>query len=110
MKQTTYPTPPTALTDDARGQWLTAMRRARTELGMTQMQFAAAIGMSKDAVTSWECGRNRICRTSALRMSVRLQCNIIAGNTDPVGAEELIQARVREYERSLRRQLGVFAP
>ncbi len=110
MKQTIEPTTPASPTDDERGQWLAAMRRARTELDMTQTEFAAAIGMSKDAVTSWECGRNRICRTSALRMSVRLQCNIIAGNTDPVGAEELIQARVKEYERSLRRRLGVLTP
>ncbi|MCU0784663.1 MAG: helix-turn-helix transcriptional regulator [Verrucomicrobia bacterium] len=107
MKKETKPTTPTSLTDNERGQWLAAMRRARTELGMTQMQFAAAIGMSKDAVASWECGRSRICRTSALRMSVRLQRNIIAGNTDPVAAEDLIQARVKEYERSLRRLLGV---
>lgn len=110
MKQPNESTTPTSVTDNERGQWLVAMHRARTELGMTQTEFAAAIGMSKDAVASWECGRNRICRTSALRMSVRLQCNIIAGNTDPVAAEELIQARVREYERSLRRRLGVLAP
>lgn len=110
MKRKTNPTTPTSLTDDAREQWLAAMRRARAELGMTQKQFAAAIGMSKNAVTSWECGRNRICSTSALRMSVRLQRDIIAGNTDPVTAEELIQGRVKEYERSLRRRLGVLAP
>lgn len=109
MKHPIKSTTPTPVTDNERGQWLAAMRRARAELGMTQMEFAAAIGMSKDAVASWECGRNRICRTSALRMSVRLQCNIIAGNTDPVGAEELIQARVREYEHNLRRRMGVLA-
>lgn len=110
MKQTIEPTTLTSVTDNERVQWLAAMRRARTELGMTQTEFAAAIGMSKDAVASWECGRNRICRTSALRMSVRLQCNIIAGNTDPVGAEELIQARVREYEHNLRCRMGVLTP
>lgn len=109
MKHRIKSTTPASPTDDERRQWLAAMRRARTELDMTQMEFAAAIGMSKDAVASWECGRNQICRTSALRMSVRLQCNIIAGNTDPVGAEELIQARVREYEHNLRRRMGVLA-
>ncbi len=95
--------------DQQSAQWLAAMRQARKELGMTQKQFAAAIGMSKDAVSSWDIGRNRICRTSAFRMSVRLQRNIIAGNTDPVAAEDLIQARVREYEQSLRRRVGVLA-
>ena len=107
MKQTIEPTTLTSVTDNERVQWLAAMRRARTELGMTQTEFAAAIGMSKDAVTSWECGRNRIGITSALRMSARLQRNIIAGNTDPISAEELIHARVREYERRLRLRLGL---
>ena len=88
-------------------QWLAAMRRARQELGMTQAQFAVAIGMSKDAVASWETGRNRISRTSALRMSVGLGCNIIGGTTRLINAEELIQAQVREFERGLRRRLGV---
>lgn len=109
MKHRIKSTTATSPTDGERGQWLAAMRRARAELDMTQTEFAAAIGMSKDAVASWECGRNQICRTSALRMSVRLQCNIIAGNIDPVGAEELIQARVREYERNLRCRMGVSA-
>ena len=72
---------------------------------MTQAQFASAIGMSKDAVTSWECGRNRIGRTSALRMSVRLGCNILAGNLDSINGEALIRAQVVEYEHDLRRSL-----
>ena len=95
-------------------QWLAVMRRARQELGMTQAQFAAAIGMSKDAVTSWECGRNRIGRTSALRMSVWLGCNILAGNLDPIDGEDLIRVQVADFERALRRRVGpvgqVFQP
>ncbi len=110
MKRETKSTTPTSVTNNERGQWLVAMRQARKELGLTQKQFAAAIGMSKDAVSSWDIGRNRIGSTSALRMSVWLHCNILAGNTDPINAEELIQARVRDYERSLRRRLGVLAP
>jgi transcriptional regulator with XRE-family HTH domain len=107
MKPETNTTTPPTPTDEVRAQWLPAMRRARKELGMTQAQFATAIGMSKDAVTSWECGRNRICITSALRMSARLQRNIIGGNTDPISSEELIHARLREYERRLRLRLGL---
>lgn len=72
---------------------------------MTQAQFAAAIGMSKDAVTSWECGRNQICSTSALRMSVRLGCNILAGNLDLINGEALIRAQVADFERDLRRSM-----
>ena len=107
MKRETNLTTTASLSDDARAQWLTAMREVRKELCMTQKRFAAAIDMSKDAVASWECGRSRICRTSALKMSVRLQRNLIAGNTDPISADELIQARVKEYERGLRVRLGV---
>ena len=107
MKRESNPTTPASVTDDARAQWLAAMREVRKELGMTQKRFAAAIDMSKDAVASWECGRSRICRTSALKMSVRLQRNLIAGNTDPISADELIQARVKEYERGLRGRLGL---
>jgi transcriptional regulator with XRE-family HTH domain len=99
MKTNTNPPTPTS------AQWLAVMRRARQELGMTQAQFAAAIGMSKDAVTSWECGRNRIGRTSALRMSVWLGCNILAGNLDPINGEALIRAQVADFERDLRRSM-----
>ncbi len=74
---------------------------------MTQAQMATAIGMSKDAVSSWEIGRNQIRVSSALRMSARLGRNIFDGTTNPVTVEELIQPRVQEYERSLRRRLGV---
>ena len=88
-------------------QYLAAMRRVRQELGLTQAQFAAAIGMSKDAVASWECGRSPMRVSSALKMSARLQRNIIAGNTEPITVEELVQPRVLAYERSLRRRLGV---
>ena len=88
-------------------QWVAAMVQVRKELEKTQVQLAAAIGMSKDAVASWECGRNQMRVSSALRISARLQRNILAGNTDPITAEELIQARVRDYERRLRRRLGI---
>jgi len=86
---------------------LAAMMRIRKELGMTQAQFARAIGRSKDAVTSWECGRNRISLSSALRMSARLQRNIVDGKTDAISVAELVEPRVMEYERSLRRRMGV---
>ena len=92
---------------EAGAQWLSAMYRVRKELGMTQAQMATAIGMSKDAVSSWECGRNEISCSSALKMSARLGRNIFDGTTNPVTVEELVQPRVQEYERSLRRRLGV---
>jgi transcriptional regulator with XRE-family HTH domain len=86
---------------------LDAMMRVRKELGMTQTEFAGAIGMSKDAVASWECGRNRIGPISALRMSAQLQRNVVEGKTDAISVAELVEPRVMEFERNLRRRLGV---
>ena len=87
--------------------WLATMFRIRKELGMTQAQFAAAISMSKDAVSSWECGRNQMGLNSALRISAQLQRNILSGTAEPITVAELVEPRVRDYERSLRRRLGV---
>ena len=87
--------------------WVATMIRLRKELGMTQAQLAAVIGMSKDAVTSWECGRNQMRSTSALRISAQLQRNIMSGKAEPITVAELVQPRVVAYERSLRRRLGV---
>ena len=87
--------------------WLATMFRLRKELEMTQAQFAAAIGMSRDAVASWECGRNQIRLITALRISAKLQRNIMSGQAEPITVEELVLPLVMEYERSLRRRLGV---
>ena len=92
---------------DASAQWLPLMHRLRKEMRLTQAKFAEVIGMSKDAVASWEIGRNQISESSALRMSARLGRNIFDGTTNPVTVEELVRPRVREFERSLRRRLGV---
>ena len=87
--------------------WVATMIRLRKELGMTQAQLATMIGMSKDAVTSWECGRNQMRSTSALRISAQLQRTIMSGKAEPITVAELVQPRVVAYERSLRRRLGV---
>lgn len=88
-------------------RWVAAMVRARKGLGLTQAQFATVIGMSKDAVASWETGRNRMTPSSALRISARLERNIVAGRTERITVAELVKPRVEKYERSLRRRLGV---
>ena len=92
---------------DTSGQWLLLMYRLRKEMRLTQAKFAAVIGMSKDAVASWEICRNKISASSALRMSARLGRNIFDGTTAPVTVAELVEPRVREFERRLRRRLGV---
>ena len=91
----------------ASATWLLAMYRMRKEMRLNQAKFAEVIGMSKDAVTSWETGRNQIRAYSALRMSARLGRNIFDGSLAPVTVAELVEPRVRDYERSLRRRLGV---
>ena len=96
-----------ASTGEVSARWLLAMYRLRMEMRMTQGKFAAAIGLSKDAVVSWETGRNEISESSALRMSARLGRNVLDGSLAPVTVAELVDPRVREYERSLRRRLGV---
>ena len=92
---------------DASAQWLSLMYQLRKEMRLTQAKFAEVIGMSKDAVASWETGRNQISASSALRMSARLGRNLFDGTLAPVSVAELVEPRVWEYERSLRRQLGV---
>jgi DNA-binding XRE family transcriptional regulator len=46
-----------------------AMRQLRRIIGRTQGEFAAMIGASKDAVASWETGRNRLSRQFARRIA-----------------------------------------
>ncbi len=96
-----------ASTGEASAKWLLVMYRLRKEMRLNQTKFAKVIGMSKDAVVSWECGRNKISSTSALRMSARLGRNLFDGSLAPVTVAELVEPRVRDYERSLRRRLGV---
>ena len=86
--------------------WLLAMYRVRKEMRLNQAKFAEVIGMSKDTVASWEVGRNQISASSALRMSARLGRNLFDGTLAPITVAELVEPRVREFERSLRRRLG----
>jgi transcriptional regulator with XRE-family HTH domain len=46
-----------------------AIRELRKIIGRTQGEFAAMIGASKDAVASWETGRNKLSPQFARRMS-----------------------------------------
>ena len=47
-----------------------AIRELRQIIGRTQGEFAAMIGASKDAVASWETGRNRLSEPFARRMAL----------------------------------------
>ena len=47
-----------------------AVRELRKIIGLTQAEFAEMIGVSKDAVVSWELGRNKISATVARRIGL----------------------------------------
>src|SRR6476620_10458818 len=46
-----------------------AIREVRKIIGQTQGEFAAMIGASKDAVASWEIGRNKLSPQFARRIA-----------------------------------------
>ena len=47
-----------------------AIRALRKIIGQTQAEFAGMIGVSKDAVVSWETGRNQLSATIARRIGL----------------------------------------
>ena len=47
-----------------------AVRALRKIIGLTQAEFAVIIGVSKDAVVSWEIGRNELSATYARRIAL----------------------------------------
>jgi len=47
-----------------------AIRAIRKIIGQTQAEFAVMIGASKDAVVSWEIGRNKLSATYARRIAL----------------------------------------
>lgn len=47
-----------------------AVRALRKIIGLTQAEFAVIIGASKDAVVSWETGRNELSETFARRIAL----------------------------------------
>jgi len=46
------------------------LRALRAVLGQTQAEFAATIGVSRDAVASWDCGRNPLSPGLARRIAL----------------------------------------
>src|SRR5437764_1384239 len=47
-----------------------ALKELRKIIGCTQGEFAAMIGASKDAVVSWEVGRNKLSESFARRIDL----------------------------------------
>ena len=68
-----------------------AVRALRKTIGLTQAEFAAMLGVSKDAVVSWETGRNELSVTFARRIALvtgvdgralRLGINVLFSQND----------------------------
>lgn len=51
-----------------------AIAALRQVIERTQTEFAAMIGATRDAVVSWECGRNRLSREYAYRIEMATGC------------------------------------
>ena len=100
-----------------------AIRALRKVIGRTQVEFAVMIGVSKDAVVSWEIGRNQVSATFArrialvtgvdgrmLRLGVSVPfCNEASGEARVYTAEDFERHQQTEWgradEESARRQL-----
>jgi transcriptional regulator with XRE-family HTH domain len=86
-----------------------AMRELRRIINRTQGEFAAMIGASKDAVASWETGRNKLSRQFARRIAFatgveegallrgrgRLRCYVPFAGRQP-----FTEARFDQYRKS----------
>jgi len=79
--------------------------RVRQELGLTQAEFAVRVGVSRDAVASWACGRNPVTDASLRRLSVRLGRNLVDGTLAPVSEDDFVRPLLAAYETKLRRLL-----
>ena len=100
-----------------------AIRALRKIIGQTQAEFAVMIGVSKDAVVSWELGRNQVSATMArrialvtgvdgrmLRLGVSVPfCNEASGEAREYRAEDFERHQQTEWgrgdEASARRHL-----
>jgi transcriptional regulator with XRE-family HTH domain len=79
------------------------LKKLRQELGLTQTEFAATVGVSKDAVASWETGRNRLSDGMARRIALAtgVDARTLQGNGPLVmhGAGGRRPFTRKEYER-----------
>lgn len=80
-----------------------AIRALRKIIGQTQAEFAAMIGVSKDAVVSWETGRNQVSDTYVRRIALATGADgrmLRIGVGVPVSADEDAHLyRAEDFER-----------
>lgn len=55
---------------------MTAIRRLREEKGISQLEFAIAMGVTQGAVSHWETGRRKPDIDDLVRMAELLNCKL----------------------------------
>lgn len=87
------------------------IRALRKIIGLTQAEFAVMIGASKDAVVSWENGRNELSETFARRIALATGVDgrsLRLGISVPFSAGEDAHAYTKEdFDRHQRTELGL---
>jgi transcriptional regulator with XRE-family HTH domain len=89
-----------------------AIRQLRRVIGRTQAEFAAMIGASKDAVASWEIGRNKVSAAFARRICLATGVDgklLLMGINVPLANDPSRPAQVytaEDFERYRRTQWG----
>lgn len=87
-----------------------AVRALRKIIGLTQAEFAVMIGASKDAVVSWETGRNELSETFARRIALATGVDgrsLRLGVSVPFsGAPEAKVYTKADFERHQQSELG----
>ena len=90
-----------------------AIRALRKTIGLTQAEFAVLIGASKDAVVSWETGRNELSETFARRIALTTGVDgksLRLGIGVPFSAAADAQVYTKaDFERHQQTELGMTA-
>ena len=88
-----------------------AVRALRKIIGFTQAEFAVMIGASKDAVVSWETGRNELSETFARRIGLATGVDsrtLRLGLSVPISAAEDAHFYTKaDFERHQQTELGL---
>ena len=86
-----------------------AVRAVRKIIGLTQAEFAVMIGASKDAVVSWETGRNKLSAAYARRIALVTGVDgrmLQSGVSVPFAAGEAREYTAEDFERHQRTEWG----
>jgi transcriptional regulator with XRE-family HTH domain len=90
-----------------------AVRALRKIIGLTQAEFAILIGASKDAVVSWETGRNELSETFARRIALATGVDgraLRIGIGVPISAADEAHVYTKaDFERHQQTELGMTA-